>query len=157
MQTEHDISYGIIPFYKEADGWRVLVIHQYGSQGDVYWGFPKGHRESDEQGIDAAVRELREEAGVREVNVDGTREFTQTYSFTEDGTRILKTVTYFIGYVSDKSLKIQVTEIADATWCTFEEVREKLTYESTRDVFDEVVRYVEERGFMNSSSLVDSG
>lgn len=154
MEVKRDVSYGVIPFFKEAEGWSVLVIHQYGSQGDVYWGFPKGHREGDEQGIDAAVRELKEETGVGDVNVDGTREFTQVYTFIEESTRIEKTVKYFIGYVSDKTTKIQVAEVADAKWCTPEEVRKLLTYENSQRIFEEAMRYVEERGFMNSSSKI---
>lgn len=144
MRTRRDYSYGVIPLYKTERGWQVLVINQYGSRGDAYWGFPKGHRERNEKGIDAARRELKEETGLT-ARLDERATFEQRYIFTFKGTVVRKKVTYYLGYVREKKLKLQERELAGARWCSFSSARELLTHDVTREMFDGVVERVEER------------
>lgn len=144
MRNKRDYSYGVIPLYRTERGLQVLVIHQYGSKGDAYWGFPKGHREHGERTLDAARRELQEETGLS-ARIDTRREFTQRYIFTHRGTTIHKKVTYYVGYVKEKTLALQAKELKDAKWCSLRSARDLLTHDVTRRMFDEAVAYIEGR------------
>lgn len=148
MQIKTDVSYGVIPLFQTERGeWEVLVIHQYGSKGDVYWGFPKGHAELGEEPVEAARRELLEETAISDIKIDSSRSFTQHYTFVYCGTRIKKTVQYFVGYAGNKALTLQTKELKDAKWCSFTTARERLTHDATRKMFDEVVSYLNEGNF----------
>ena len=142
MRVKRDYSYGVIPIYRTERGWQVLLIHQYGSKGDAYWGFPKGHRERGERNLEAAKRELKEETGLF-ARLDTKRTFTQRYIFTYDSTTIHKKVTYYVGYVKEKKLTLQTNELADAKWCSFRSARTLLTHEISKQLLDEVVEYVD--------------
>jgi tRNA nucleotidyltransferase (CCA-adding enzyme) len=144
MRNKRDYSFGVIPLYRTERGWQVLVIHQYGSKGDAYWGFPKGHRERGERNLDAARRELKEETGLS-ARIDTRREFIQRYIFTHGDTTIHKKVTYYVGYVKDKRLALEAKELKDAKWCSFRSARDLLSHEVTRQMFDEVIAHVTEK------------
>lgn len=144
MKPTQDYSYGVIPLYKQNDQWQVLLIHQYGSKGDVYWGFPKGYAEEGENGPKAAMRELMEETGLVVSDLETDHPFAQQYSFIHDGTTIEKTVTYYIGYPNKTEYTLQTEELADAKWCTLADARALLTHDGTKQMFDEVVAFVEE-------------
>ena len=144
MRVTRDYSYGVVPLYRTERGWQVLVIHQYGSKGDAYWGFPKGHREHGERNVEAAKRELKEETGLS-ARLDTKQTFVQRYIFTHKNTTIHKKVTYYVGYAKDKKLTLQTKELADAKWCTFRSARELLTHEVSKDLLNEVWEYVSQK------------
>lgn len=140
MHTKTDASYGVIPLFKNDAGvWEVLVIHQYGSGGDAYWGFPKGHAEHGEVPVATARRELAEETGITGIEIDEAKTFALRYSFVHGDTHVEKTATFFIGVVSGKEMTLQAEELKDARWCTLTEARELLTHEGAKRMFDEVV------------------
>ena len=68
-------SAGVIVFRRHHEqGTQYLVMYHHGE----YWNFPKGHIEEGESEIEAALRELEEEAGVTGVKIiEGFREQTQ--------------------------------------------------------------------------------
>lgn len=151
MHTKTDASYGVIPFIQEQGEWRVLVIHQYGSAGDAYWGFPKGHAEAGESPEEAAIRELKEETGLALAKLDTDRTFVQEYTFMQGDVRIEKTVRYFLGYVGDMALRLQEKELKDARWCTPAEARNLLTHDGTKKMFDEAMEHIDRRLWKNAS------
>ena len=134
MKTKHDFSYGVVPFLKEADGWKVFLIYQYGSDGDIFWTFPKGHPEEGELPEEAAKREFFEETGLPLNELRSDLSFEQTYSFKYKDTQIDKTVIYYLGLVGNKNFTLQEDEVKDAGWFDLEEAKEKLTHDSARDV-----------------------
>ncbi|MEX0931066.1 MAG: NUDIX domain-containing protein, partial [Candidatus Paceibacterota bacterium] len=142
MQTKYDYSYGVIPIYKIDNDWRVLVVQQYGSKGDLYWGFPKGHKEEGETDTCAAVRELKEETNITLTSLDDSRVFEQLYTFTNGEMHVKKKVIYYIGKAESEGMVLQTNELATAEWCSFPKARELLTHEGTRKMFDRVVAYV---------------
>ena len=52
-----DISAGVIVVRHQIDGWNFLLLQSFG-----YWDFPKGGIEAGEESLQAAVREVEEEA-----------------------------------------------------------------------------------------------
>lgn len=55
------VSAGIIIFRHTKDGLKYLLLYH----GRNYWNFPKGKLEQDERSFKAALREIREETGLR--------------------------------------------------------------------------------------------
>jgi 8-oxo-dGTP pyrophosphatase MutT (NUDIX family) len=109
----------IVPTRRAADGSKVLAL-------------PKGHPEDGESAADAALREVREEAGVEARLVEKLGDVR--YWYTRDGRRIAKVVSFFLleylrGEVSDHD-----REVEDARWLALERAARELTYQGERDM-----------------------
>ena len=138
METMKDSSYGVIPVLQEGAQWKVFLIHQYGSAGDVYWTFPKGHKEEGETQEEAALRELLEETGITPDEVVTTKEYVQAYTFKYEDMLIEKQVIYYLGIVKEPTFTIQEDEVKDAGWFSFEEASAKLSFEHARTMLKDV-------------------
>jgi 8-oxo-dGTP pyrophosphatase MutT (NUDIX family) len=147
METVADSSYGVIPVCKFANTWKVFLIHQYGSAGDVYWTFPKGHAEGSESPEEAAIRELKEETGIDQVRLQTGKVYPQTYSFMSKNTMVEKYVGYYLGIVENDRFSIQEQEVQEAGWFTFEEGRTLLTFDHARALLTEVEADLQVLGF----------
>jgi 8-oxo-dGTP pyrophosphatase MutT (NUDIX family) len=144
MQTKYDKSFGVIPVRKVSNTWEVFLIHQYSRIGDnTYWTFPKGHPEEGESSVDTALRELEEETGINQVTLWGDKEFKSKYQFKYDGDLIKKTVTYYLAKVTQSDFKIDESEVREAGWYQLEEAKDRLDYQKTRSLFNEVVKYLD--------------
>ncbi|HEY1457292.1 MAG TPA: NUDIX domain-containing protein [Solirubrobacteraceae bacterium] len=109
----------IVPIRRAADGSRVL-------------GLPKGHIDPGETPIQAAVREVREEAGVQAELVGELGE--TKYWYERNGRTIHKSVLfYLLRYVSgDPSDHDE--EIERAFWMGLAEAQQALTHEGEREM-----------------------
>jgi predicted NUDIX family NTP pyrophosphohydrolase len=60
-------SAGILPYRRSGDTWQVLLVHPGGpfwaKKDDGAWSIAKGEYEDPEPGLQAALREFREETG----------------------------------------------------------------------------------------------
>jgi len=109
----------IVPTRRAADGSKVLAL-------------PKGHPEDGESAADAALREVREEAGVESRLVEKLGDVR--YWYTRDGRRIAKVVSFFLleylsGEVSDHD-----REVEDARWLALDRAARELSYKGERDM-----------------------
>ncbi len=131
--SRQDQSFGIIPYYEDAAGRRYLLIrHRAG-----HWDFPKGHAEAQEEPLEAAKRELKEEAGVDLAEVQEAPAYLTRYSFTDrrTGGSVEKTVTYYIGRVANPTeARVQPEEIAEYRWEELGAAQSLLTYEQSREL-----------------------
>ena len=60
-------SCGVVLF--NSDRFLLLQHNNEVSGADGHWDFPKGHVESGEEEIDTALRELKEETNIEDVNI----------------------------------------------------------------------------------------
>jgi len=109
----------IVPTRRAADGTKVRAL-------------PKGHPDGDETPVEAALREVREEAGVDTELIESLGEVR--YWYHRGGRRIAKAVEFFLlryvaGDVADHD-----HEVEDARWVTLEEAAETLSYSGERDM-----------------------
>jgi 8-oxo-dGTP pyrophosphatase MutT (NUDIX family) len=130
MPTEREFSCGgvvvrgpecivIVPTRRAAGGVQVLAL-------------PKGHPEGDETPADAAVREVREEAGVEATVREKLGDVR--YWYQRDGLRISKTVTFFLlDYVAGEP-DDHDHEVEYARWMGLDEAARSLTYKGERDM-----------------------
>lgn len=142
MEHKQANSYGVIPLYKDEVGYRILIVQN--SKGG-HWGLPKGTPENLEVPLETAVRELYEETGVAEndIQIKTDQNFIERYSFQQDNIIYDKTNTYFIGFVEKTLVGSKLDEINEVRWVSFSEAREILTHQSIIDVLDQVERYLE--------------
>jgi 8-oxo-dGTP pyrophosphatase MutT (NUDIX family) len=136
-----DESFGVIAVHENGDALRFLIIqHNAG-----HWAFPKGHAERDETAKEAALREFREETGVKDVTLFDDRIFEERYTKTLRGNAkklVRKTVQYYIGRVENARVKVQPEEIQDYRWATLDEARKLITYSESRRLLEEAATYI---------------
>lgn len=131
-----DESFGIIPLTQEGNLWKVFLILL--KEGN-HWGFPKGHSHGCETPIEAATRELKEETGLDIVRVIGQSPIVEQYQFRRKGQMILKKVHYFPAMVSGEFI-MQVEEIREGRWFTFEEAMKQLTFKEGRSICRDLMK-----------------
>ena len=142
-------SYGVVPAHREGSTWRFLLV-QHATRRERapkeeragHWAFPKGHPEDKEAPIDTARRELAEEAGILDAHIEEQPTFEERYFFTFEGSTVRKTVTYFLGIVTDTTVRIQEDEIVDYRWATLEEALELATFENARAILRQAQEYL---------------
>jgi 8-oxo-dGTP pyrophosphatase MutT (NUDIX family) len=109
----------IVPTRRAAGGTQVLAL-------------PKGHPEEGETAADAALREVREEAGVEATMREKLGDVR--YWYQRGGRRIAKTVAFFmLDYVSGE-LDDHDHEVEHARWMPLEEAAASLSYKGERDM-----------------------
>jgi 8-oxo-dGTP pyrophosphatase MutT (NUDIX family) len=128
-----DRSYGVIPLKKTNEGWLFLIIQHAAG----HWDFPKGHLENNESEKEAAARELTEETGFNVIQWLDLPPATNRYHSVKDGEPVDKTVLYFLALV-DGQIELSPREVIDSFWGSYETVRERLTYDNSRQVIDQV-------------------
>ena len=150
-----DEAFGIVPILlSEADTLFLLIQHQAG-----HWAFPKGHADPGESALLTAKRELEEETGIRNYEVlehpsfvehysfvqEGNPSFVKHYSFAKEGEAIEKTVTYFVAFVKSREVVLQVEEVQNSAWSSFEEAVKLITFDGNRQILREVKVYLDAR------------
>jgi 8-oxo-dGTP pyrophosphatase MutT (NUDIX family) len=109
----------IVPTRRAADGSKVLAL-------------PKGHPEDGESPADAALREVREEAGVESRLVEKLGDVR--YWYTRDGRRIAKVVSFFLLEYLSGEVTDHDREVEDARWLALDRATRELTYKGERDM-----------------------
>ena len=67
------LSCGVVVVRQTDDGWRTLMLRAYRN-----WDFPKGLMEQGETPMEAAVREVGEETGIRQLSFDWGDKYVET-------------------------------------------------------------------------------
>jgi 8-oxo-dGTP pyrophosphatase MutT (NUDIX family) len=109
----------IVPTRRAADGSRVLAL-------------PKGHPDGNESAAEAALREVREEAGVDAEVVESLGEVK--YWYQRGGRRISKAVEFFLLRYVSGDVADHDHEVEAARWIPAEEAAGKLTYDGERQM-----------------------
>jgi len=122
---------GIVVRYKDAIPQFVVGRRRREKDGQT-WTLPKGTPIPGETLEETALREVREETGltVRIVSpLDAIR-----YTFVQRGTRIHKTVHYFMMEATGGGLEDHDHEFEEVRWIAFEEAPELLSFETERSL-----------------------
>jgi 8-oxo-dGTP pyrophosphatase MutT (NUDIX family) len=118
MNDDHEIIV-IVPTRRAADGSKVLAL-------------PKGHPDGEESSLQAALREVREEAGVQTEVVETLGEVR--YWYQRGGRRIAKVVEFFLLRYVSGNVEDHDHEVEQARWVPATEALETLTYAGERDM-----------------------
>lgn len=128
--TRAETSAGGIVFRLANGEPRYLLIR------DSYrnWGFPKGHLEAGEQPETAAVREVGEETGLKDLAIRGLVD-TIEWDFRFRGDLIHKVCHFFLMESGRSRTSPQRTEgITACRWSTFREAERMVAYRNAREV-----------------------
>uniref|UniRef100_H5SPV6 Bis(5'-nucleosyl)-tetraphosphatase [asymmetrical] n=1 Tax=uncultured Acetothermia bacterium TaxID=236499 RepID=H5SPV6_9BACT len=135
METER--SAGVIVFRDGPAGREYLLLR---SASGGHWGFPKGRVEPGEDEREAALRELREEAGITVDILPGFREVIQ-YDFVRGSKNLHKEVVYFLGRARSFAVTLS-GEHLDYLWANYERTRQRLSYENAQELLDKAERFL---------------
>ena len=113
-------------------GGRVLVLHP--ANGD--WVFPKGHVESGETPLQAALREVREEAGIEAACHEPAAEWVTRY---RNAQGVLRHVTWYVCRTSDSATNVTEELFQEARFVWPEAALRLLTFEADRQLLNDVL------------------
>jgi 8-oxo-dGTP pyrophosphatase MutT (NUDIX family) len=110
----------------------VIVPTRLAANGSKVLALPKGHPEAGESLSDAALREVREEAGVDARLVEPLGEVR--YWYTRGGRRIAKVVTFFLLAHVSGAVEDHDFEVERASWMALGDAARELTYAGEREM-----------------------
>jgi 8-oxo-dGTP pyrophosphatase MutT (NUDIX family) len=127
-----EVSAGVILSRYVEQRLELLVLRENRRNTPGHWVFPKGHIEPGESPLQAALRELDEEAGI---SLDGAQPLhVTTHSFDGRHGPTEKTVHWFVGRDRSEALPSPGAGFAEARWVTPEQAQELLVHDSDRDL-----------------------
>ena len=121
---------------RQGDGGAELVLGRRRRERDgATWSLPKGTPNADETIEQAALREVEEETGlqVRIVAPIGPIE----YYFVQSGTRIHKTVHYYLMEAVGGDLRLHDHEFDEVRWVSRGDARTLMTFPTEREVVEQ--------------------
>ena len=101
-------------------------------RGGEVTALPKGHPDPGEPMASAALREVREEAGLEAEVVDKLGDVR--YWYTWDGERVLKVVSFFLCRYRSGSVRDHDHEVDAAEWIPLEDAPRRLSYRGEREM-----------------------
>ena len=130
-RAQRETSAGGVVYRRIADGAPVFLLIR-----DSYanWGFPKGHLEAGERAEDAALREVREEAGLNDLALRGRIDTIDWY-FRFRGKLIHKVCHFFLMETSQSdTAPLRAEGITACRWVAYGEATECISYGNARQV-----------------------
>lgn len=113
-------SAGVVIIRYENDTPKVLLMRAYN-----YWDFPKGGVEANENKLMAAIREVKEEAGIKNLEFKWGKSFYETEPYGKNR----KVVAYFMAETTEVEVVITGNPIdgrvehEEYRWVSFEEAK----------------------------------
>ncbi len=140
------VSAGIVVYYqadKKSEP-EYLLLHYLSG----HWDFPKGKLEKGEDTLSAAVRELQEETGLTGARLREGFSDSLSYSFKgKDGQPIEKTVTFFLGSVDTKEVKLSHEHVGYA-WIPYALAHRQLTFANAKDLLQKADAFLREKDIL---------
>ena len=115
--AERILSAGVVVVRKPDYDWRVLLLRVYN-----YWDCPKGVVEPDEEPLETAQREVREETGIEDLDFRWGGEYVETPPYSKN-----KVARYYLAATRSADVKLPVNpqlgapEHHEFRWLTFSE------------------------------------
>lgn len=129
-------SAGAVVFINNAEPEYLLLHYTAG-----HWDFPKGNIEAGETEKQAAVREIREETGIADVEfIEGFRHII-SYKYRKGKRLINKEVVLFLGVTRTKNVTISHEHIGFA-WKSYDEAMKQLTFKNAKNLLTAARQFI---------------
>ncbi len=115
------LSAGIVLVRKEKNEWKYLFLRAYRN-----WDFPKGLVESDETPLQTAIRETKEETGIKDFNFRWGKIHKETLPYNRE----TKVARYYLAETSESKVTFSINphigkpEHHEYRWVSYEEIRQ---------------------------------
>lgn len=129
-ETEREFSAGGVVV--RGDDVAVVVPHRRSPEGRRTLALPKGHPDPGEPLVEAARREVREEAGVEVELVEKLGDVR--YWYQREGRRIFKVVSFFLFRYRSGDVTDHDDEIEEARWMPLADAVTELSFPGERDM-----------------------
>ncbi len=142
-KTKREFSAGgvvYLPAGKAGKGGKWLVCKHSGYHK---WVLPKGLVEDGESLKKTALREVGEECGIK-TKIIAKIPGSEKYTYSMDGVRIFKVVSYFLMEYVSGDIKDHDWEMEEVEWLSFDEARKRLDFPAARKVMDKAKKLREE-------------
>jgi 8-oxo-dGTP pyrophosphatase MutT (NUDIX family) len=127
--------------YKKENSKTFILISQHSQHHG--WVFPKGligdHIEGENK-EETALREVKEETGASGKIIKALTPVTYWFVFEKE--KIKKTVYYFLIEYIDGDITQHDNEMENVEWLPIDKVRERLTYKSDQEVWQEAKKLI---------------
>jgi bis(5'-nucleosidyl)-tetraphosphatase len=135
----HERSAGLVVYRRmPATGQRLFLLLDYGR----HWDFPKGHVEKAEDDRAAALRELQEETGIADVQLDGGFKHPIQYFFRDRSKNLIrKEVVFFIGETVTEKVELS-HEHAGFEFLPYEQALKRVTFPKARQLLQKAETYL---------------
>lgn len=116
------LAAGVVVVRREDHEWRYLFLRAYRN-----WDFPKGLVEKDESPLDAAIREVREETGISDLNFAWGTKWKETAPYPSGGKKVAR---YYLAKTTTSRVEFSVNpelgraEHHEYRWVSCAELRE---------------------------------
>lgn len=134
MPFRTEVSAGGVVYRRRQEGVEVALAARRTRRGQLAWGLPKGAIEEGEDKEDAAVREVREETGL-EAEIESSLGDIR-YFYVWEGTRIRKTVHFFLMRATGGDVSQHDLEMEDVQWFPLDRAIRKAAYRGEREVLE---------------------
>lgn len=114
---EQTLSCGVVVARQTSQGWVTLMLRAF-----HHWDFPKGVRESGEEPMQAALREVKEETGIADLAFDWGDRYFETGPYSRG-----KVARYYIARSGQEAVEMGLSpetgepEHHEWRWVTFDE------------------------------------
>ena len=123
-------SCGAVIFKKQKDASAKYLLLHYGAG---HWDFPKGKQEKSEKEEQTALREIKEETGIEDIEfAEGFHE-TIKYFYKNGEETIYKEVIFFLADSRTETVAISSEHIGYA-WLSYEHAYKKLTFNNSKEL-----------------------
>jgi 8-oxo-dGTP pyrophosphatase MutT (NUDIX family) len=145
LPTKKQVVAGFVVYRKTVDGIKFLMLYRRGN----YWNFPKGHFKPGERTIDAALRELEEETGIKKAELHIAPNFRgyERFFFKIGDQGIYDTVILFLAETHKAEIKIEPREHSGYAWFLYRDAISVIgkKYQDTRNVLRQANNFLLER------------
>jgi 8-oxo-dGTP pyrophosphatase MutT (NUDIX family) len=135
--VRREFSAGGVVVRRMRGRWWVAVVRPRREAGrPQVWTLPKGLIDQGERGLETAIREVREETGIRARGEEKLGDVR--YVYTWDGERVYKLVSFFLlhavaGRIGDLPPGMEI-EVVEARWAPLDDAPRLLSYGGEREM-----------------------
>ncbi len=139
FQTVEQVSAGGAAFRRTADGYEIAIISVVPSRR---WQLPKGLIDQGETPEVAALREVREEAGIETELLAPVEKIEYWYVGEDRGERVRfhKSVHFFLLAYRSGVVENHDAEVAEARWVKIAEAVQMLAFKGEKEVVEKAVK-----------------